>query len=171
MRRNLLLAVAVVLTVLVAAGITQAPFGFAQGKQKGPKFPATAIQIQFVRAADVTLPPEFQVALYEYMVDEVKKTGKFQRVYRDGEKGAENEKDLLTLRSLVTGFSEGSARARQVTTVAGATKIKVRVQVSTRDDRMIIDRDVDGNVRFFGENLRATYNFAKGVAKLIKQNF
>ena len=163
MRRNLLRTTIVVLAVLAAVGTVPA--------QKGPKFPATAIQIEFVRAAEITLPPEFQVALYEYMVDEVKKTGKFQHVYRDGEKGAENEKDLLTLHSLVTGFSEGSARARQVTTVAGATKIKVRVQVSTRDDRMIIDRDVDGNVRFFGENLRATYNFAKGVAKLIKENF
>lgn len=163
MKRNLVRAAALLLTVLAAAGTGQT--------QKGPKFPATAIQIQFVRAPEVTLPPEFQVALYEYMVDEVKKTGKFQRVYRDGEKGAESEKDLVTLRSLVTGFTEGSARARQVTTVAGATRIKVRVQVSNRDGRMIIDRDVDGNVRFFGENLRATYNFAKGVAKLIKQNF
>lgn len=163
MKRTLLLTAVVVLAVLVAAGTAPA--------QKGPKFPATAIQIEFVRSTEVTLPPEFQVALYEYMVDEVKKTGKFQRVYRDGEKGAEAEKDLLTLRSLVTGFNEGSARARQVTTVAGATKIKVRVQVSGRDGRMIIDRDVDGNVRFFGENLRATYNFAKSVAKLIKQNF
>jgi len=163
MRRNLLLAATVALAVIITAGTVLA--------QKGPKFPATAIQIEFVRAPEVTIPPEFRVALYEYMVDEVKKTAKFQRVYRDGEKGAESEKDLLTLRSLVTGFTEGSARARQVTTVAGATKIQVRVQVSNRDGRMIIDRDVDGNVRFFGENLRATYNFAKGVAKLIKQNF
>jgi len=161
-RRTLLLFV-------IVAALATAGTGAAQ--KKAPKFSASAIQILFVSTADLRLPPEFQVALYEYMVDEVKKTGKFQRVYRDGEKGAENEKDLLTLRSLVTGFSEGSARARQVTTVAGATKIKVRVQVSNRDGRMIIDRDVDGNVRFFGENLRATYNFAKGVAKLIKQNF
>jgi hypothetical protein len=163
MTRVLLLRVSVVLLAIFAAGL-------AWG-QKGQRFPATAIQIQNVRSVEITLPPEFQVALYEYMVEEVKKTGKFERVYRDGEKGAENEKDLMTLRSLVTGFSEGSARARQVTTVAGATKIKVRVQVSNRDGQMIIDRDVEGNVRFFGENLRATYNFAKGVAKLIKQNF
>ena len=163
MRRRLLAAVLVVLATLAVAGSAPA--------QKGPKFPATAIQIEFVRAPEITLPPEFQVALYEYLVDEVKKTGKFQRVYRDGEKGAASEKDLVTLRSLVTGFSEGSARARQVTTVAGATKIKVRVQVSNPDGRMIVDRDVDGNVRFFGENLRATYNFAKGVAKLIRENF
>lgn len=163
MKRSLLLVLAAALTVIAGAGALRA--------QKGPKFPATAIQIEFVRAPEVTLPPEFHVALYEYMVEEVKKTGKFERVYRDGEKGAENEKDLMTLRSLVTGFTEGSARARQVTTVAGATKIQVRVQVSNRDGQMIIDRDVNGNVRFFGENLRATYNFAKGVAKLIKQNF
>ena len=76
-RATLLRAAAVLLAVLAAAGTAHA--------QKSPKFPATAIQIQFVRAAEVTLPPEFQVALYEYMVEEVKKTGKFQRVYRDGD--------------------------------------------------------------------------------------
>jgi hypothetical protein len=161
-RRNLLFAV--LLLALAAAGTVQA-------QKKAPKFSASAIQVQFVSTADLRLPPEFQVALYENLIEEIRKTGKFPRIYRDGEQGAGDVKDLVTLRSTVTGFTEGSARARQVTTVAGATKIKVRVQVSTPDGRMIIDRDIDGNVRFFGENLRATYNFAKGAAKLIKENF
>jgi hypothetical protein len=163
MRRAPLLAAVVCLAALAAAGTARA--------QKGPKFPTSAIQVRFVQAADVTLPPEFQVALYENLVEEVKKTGKFERVYRDGERGAENEKNLLTLHSTVIAFKEGSERARQVTTVAGATKISVQVQISTRDGGRIVDRHVEGNVHFFGENLRATYDFAKGVAKLIKKNF
>jgi hypothetical protein len=141
------------------------------GGQKPTRFPATAIQIEYVKSDDLRLPPEFQVALYENLIAEVVKTKKFQRVFRDGEQGAEQEKDLLTLRSLVTGFKEGSARARQVTTVAGATKIQVRVQIANRDGRLIVDQNVDGNVRFFGENLRATNDFAKDAAKLIKKNF
>lgn len=153
---------AVLLAVLFMPGTAPA--------QKAPKFSSSAIQILFVQSDDLKLPPEFQVALYENLVEEVKKTGKFKQVYRDGEQGAD-QKDLVTLRSLVTGFKEGSARARQVTTVAGATKIKVHVQISTREGHMIVDRDIDGNVRFFGENLRATFNFAKSVGKIIRQNF
>ncbi len=161
-RRTLLLF------VIVAALATA---GTAAAQKKAPKFSASAIQIQFVSTADLRLPPEFQVALYENLIEEIKKTGKFARVYRDGEQGASDVKDLVTLRSTVTGFTEGSAMARQVTTVAGATKIKVHLQISTHDGRMIVDRDIDGNVRFFGENLRATYNFAKSAAKLIRENF
>jgi hypothetical protein len=162
-RRSLLLFVLVM--ALAAAGTARAQKG------KGPKFSASAIQIHYVTAADLRLPPEFQAALYENLIEEVKKTGKFPRIFRDGEKGAGEVKDLVTLRSTVTGFTEGSARARQVTTVAGATKIKVHVQMSTGDGRMIVDRDIDGNVHFFGENLRATFNFAKSVGKLVRENF
>ena len=159
----------VLTTVLLAAALVAA--GPTHAQKKAPKFSATGIQVLYVQTGDLRLPPEFQVALYENLIEELKKTKKFQRVFRDGEKDAEQWKDLVTLRSEVRGFQEGSARARQVTTVAGATKIKVRLQITTRDGRVIFDREVEGSVRFFGENLRATYDFAKDVAKLVKQNF
>jgi hypothetical protein len=31
-----------------------------------------------------------------------------------------------------------------------------------------VDRDVQGKVRFFGENLRATYDFSKKVATIVR---
>ena len=139
--------------------------------QKPAKFQASAVQVMFVESTEVRLPPEFQVALYENLVEEVKKTARFQKVFREGDREADGVKDAVVLRSTVHGFKEGSAMARQVTTVAGATKITVRVQMTTRDGRLIVDKDVEGNVRFFGENLRATYNFAKDVGKLIRQTF
>ena len=139
--------------------------------QKGAKFQASAIQVLYVKSEEVRLPPEFQAALYENLVEEVKKTQRFPRVLRDGERGATEIRDLIILRSAVRGFRQGSAMVRQVTTIAGATKITVRVQMATRDGRLILDEDVEGNVRFFGENLRATHDFAKQVAKLIRQNF
>ena len=148
--------------------------GFAAGpagSQKGPKFRASAVEVKFVDTTEVRLPPEFQVALYENLVEEVQKSGKFEQVFRDGDREAAQSKDLLVLTSTVRLFQKGSAMARQVTTVAGATKITVRVQLGTRDGRLMIDRDVEGGVRFFGENLRATQDFAKDVAKLIRQNF
>lgn len=136
---------------------------------KPAKIVPVAIQILKVESDEVKLPPAFQMALYENLIEEVKKTGKFPYVYRDGERAAANVPDLLTLRTIVRGFKQGSARARQVTTVAGATSIKVRVQIATRDGRLLVDRDAEGKVRFFGENLRATYNLAKSIAKIVRK--
>jgi hypothetical protein len=52
----------------------------------------------------------------------------------------------------------------------GATKLKVRSQLCTREGQIVLERVVDGNVRFFGGNLRATHNLARNVAKTIKQS-
>jgi hypothetical protein len=54
--------------------------------------------------------------------------------------------------------------------VAGATKLKVRSQLCTREGQVVVERVVDGNVRFFGGNLRATHNLARNVAKAIQQS-
>jgi hypothetical protein len=50
-----------------------------------------------------------------------------------------------------------------VTTVSGATKLTVRSQLLTRDGKIVIDRTVHGNVRFFGSNLRA-HNLARNIS-------
>lgn len=153
------------LVILLLACATAGP---AQ-EAKPAKIAPVALQILKVESDEVKLPPAFQMALYENLIEEVKKSGKFPSVYRDGERAATNAPDLLTLRTIVRGFKQGSARARQVTTVAGATSIKVRIQIATRDGRLLVDRDAEGKVRFFGENLRATHNLAKSIAKIVRQ--
>jgi len=110
-------------------------------------------------------------AIYEYTLEELKKTGRFQTIYREGDSAAAGAADLLTLETDATGFKEGSARKRQVTTVAGATTIKVHMKLVDKDGKVVLERDVQGKVRFFGENLRATYALAKSIAKVIKYNF
>ncbi len=159
-----------VLLVLAGAFLLAGRAEVPAQAQKQAKSTSSAIQILRVESDEVKLPADFQMALYENLVEQVRKTGKFKQVYRDGESGAGQAADLVTLRSIVRGFKEGSARARQVTTVAGATSIKVRLQVAARDGQLLLDRDVEGKVRFFGENLRATYNLAKSAAKLIREN-
>ena len=47
-----------------------------------------------------------------------------------------------------------------MTTVAGATSITVHCQFTGPDAKPILARDVHGKVRFFGGNLKATYDFA-----------
>ena len=71
---------------------------------------------------------------------------------------------------MVVKYAPGSETQRAVTTVSGATKLTVRSQLITRDGKIVLDRTVQGNVRFFGSNLRATHNLARNVAKVIRQS-
>ena len=78
--------------------------------------------------------------------------------------------DVLILKTKVQGFTPGSETKRAVTTVAGATKLKVLSQLYKPDGQVVLERSIDGNVRFFGGNLRATHNLAHHVAAAIKQS-
>jgi hypothetical protein len=136
-----------------------------------PKLKASAIQVMGVTADEgIVLPAEFRVALYENMINQITKTKRFAQVYRDGSTPADAA-STLTLRSTVTGFKEGSARMRQVTTVTGSTKIKVHLEFVDSTGKVVLEKDVNGNVYFMGENLRATYNFSKSVGKIVKDSF
>jgi hypothetical protein len=163
------------LPVLMAGGCTFLAIGavtlpqISSGQSPGEKISASAIQIEAVESDDAALPLEFRVAIYEDLVKEVGKSGKFQQVYRSGDRRAVGVPDLLTLHTRVVGFKHGSAKKREVTTVAGATIIKTDVQLVARDRRTLMDRQVEGKVRLFGGNLNATRDLAKKVAKLIRQ--
>jgi hypothetical protein len=141
----------------------------ASGQTTGEKITASAIQIEPVESKETALPPEFRVAIYENLIVAVGKTGKFAHVYRSGDRTAAGTPDLLILRTQVEGFKQGSQKQREVTTVAGATTIKTSVQVVTRDGRTVVNREVEGKVRFFGENLNATSDFAKKAAEIIRE--
>ena len=60
--------------------------------------------------------------------------------------------------------------ARQVTTVAGATTINVHCEFTDNDGQLLLARDINGKVRIFGGNLRATYDFAKKAASVAHEN-
>ena len=130
-----------------------------------------AIQVQKIISSEVKLPAAFQYAIYENTLEEIKKSARFKTVYREGDKAAAGAADLLVLETDATGFKEGSARERQVTTVAGATTIKVHIKLLDKDGKVVLERDVQGKVHFFGENMNATHALAKSIAKVIKENF
>jgi hypothetical protein len=144
----------------------------AQGRpDKPPLLKVSAIQIQQIQADDVKLPVEFQMSLYENVIEQVEKTKRFQHVYRDGETSAAGVPDLVTLHCTVKGFKQGSAMARQVTTVSGKTTVQVHLQFTDKDGKSLLETDTKGQVRFFGENLRATYDFGKKVGGVVRGNF
>jgi len=132
---------------------------------------ASAIQVLMIQSDEIKLPAEFQISLYENLIEQLKKQGGFQHVYRDGDHAAEAATDLVVLHSTVRGFKKGSEMARNVTTVAGKTSIDIHCQFNDKDGKNILEKDLNGKVMFFGGNLRATLDFAKKAAKLAHDNF
>ena len=150
----------------------QAPAKASQEPAKPkPQYKASSILIEPVDPGDVPMPATFQVAIYEYLIDQVTKTKKFQHVYRSGDKAAAGASDLITLRTRAEKFKMGSEKKREVTTVAGATKIKLKLLITDHDGKVLADPDVEGAVHFMGGNLNATYDFAKHVADIIRDLF
>jgi hypothetical protein len=129
----------------------------------------TGIVVEMVQSDEIKLPAEFQVALYENLVRQLQKKGGFENVYRDGDRNATEHPGTIVLHSVVKGFKQGSQRARQVTTVAGATSITVHCRFTDANGHTLLERDIKGKVRFFGDNLKATYDFAKKAAGIARE--
>jgi hypothetical protein len=162
--------VALACALLLLVGSLSAQTG--SGDSKSPqKFSASSIQIEPTDPGDIPMPPEFRMAIYENLITQITKTGKFQHVYRSGDKAAASAPDLVTLHTMARAFTKGSQRKREVTTVSGSTKMTLNVHITDHAGQPIVDREVEGKVRFMGENLRATYDFSKKVAKIVNVTF
>ncbi len=128
-----------------------------------------SVQVDRVNPGDLELAYSFQVAIYENLLEELNKTKQFKQVFRDGDRKANEVPNLLVLKTTVEKYTPGDETRRAVTTVSGATKLTVRSQILTREGKIVLERTVNGDVRFFGSNLRATHNLARNIAKEIKQ--
>ena len=146
-----------VLPVRAVAGINQG------------RVPQWRVEVNQIDAAGSNIAPEFKVAIYENLVTELTRAKQFSAVLRAGDSGANGVSNLLILKTTVESYTPGSETKRAVTTVTGATKLKVRSQLCTPEGQVVLERVVNGNVRFFGGNLRATHNLARNVVKAIKQ--
>jgi hypothetical protein len=163
----LVLSIAVVCAgIVLAASLPAQPIPPGQA---APKLSANALQIEVMDPGDLQIPPDFRIAEYEYLMDQVVKTKRFNHVYRSGDKHAEGVADLITLRTTAQAFKQGSQKEREVTTVGGWTSIKLKLQFVDRSGKVLLEREAEGKVRFMGGNLRATYDFAKQVAAIINE--
>jgi len=133
------------------------------------RVPQWKVEVNPIDAGGSSIAPEFKISIYENLVTELTKSKQFSAVLRSGDSGANGVSNLLILKTTVESYAPGSETRRAVTTVTGATKLKVRSQLCTRDGEVVLERVVDGNVRFFGANLRATHILARNVVKAIKQ--
>jgi Domain of unknown function (DUF4410) len=130
----------------------------------------SAIQVMKLRSDSIAIPREFQVSLYENLIDQLQKKAVFQNVYRDGDRNAKTAADLITLQCSVVKFTKGNETMRQVTTIAGASSITLRCQFVDKSGNFLLVRDITGKVRFLGGNLKATYDFAKKAATIAEEN-
>ncbi|HYZ87029.1 MAG TPA: hypothetical protein VE621_21620 [Bryobacteraceae bacterium] len=129
-----------------------------------------SVQVDKVDPGNVHIEPAFRAAIYENLIDELAKTKQFKQVFRSGDRNATAVPDLLILKTTVEAYTKGSETRRAVTTVTGATKLKVRTQLLTREGQMVMERTLNGDVHFFGSNLRATHNLARNIGNAIRHS-
>ena len=161
-----LVALMGLMLVIAARSDTRVPKTSAGVNSSGMS--SWSVQMDKVDPGDVNLDPAFRIAIYENLVDELDKTKRFKQVLRSGDRSASESPELLVLRTTVEKYTPGSETRRAVTTVSGATKLRVHSRLCNRDGQVILEWVVDGNVRFLGGNLRATHNLARNVANKIK---
>lgn len=128
-----------------------------------------SVQVDRIDPGATALDPCFSDATYENLLQELARSKQFAHVFRSGDRNANDFSGVLVLKTLVEKYSPGSETRRAVTTVAGATKLNVHIQLLTRDGRVVIERAVKGDVRFIGDNLRATNKVAGNAAKILKR--
>jgi hypothetical protein len=154
---------------LFAVTLLTAPRLHAEGKDAN-EIKASALKVEMIESDEIKLPAEFQVALYENLIQQLERKGGLH-VHRDGDRNAADVPDLVTFHSTVRGFKQGSEEKRQVTTVTGATSITIHCRFTDNQGNVLLEKDVNGKVRFFGDNLKATYDFAKKAAGVVSENF
>ena len=130
---------------------------------------AWSVQVDRVDPGATTVDPCFSDAIYENLLQKLSTSKEFKHVFRSGDRTA-NVSGVLVLKTLVEKYSPGSETRRAVTTVTGATKLKVHIQLVTQDGRVVLERAVKGEVRFFGDNLGATNKVASNTAKSLKRS-
>lgn len=126
-------------------------------------------QVMQVDAGALKIAPEFKIAIYENLLEELARSREFSTVLRSGDQRAGAVPHLLILKTTIEAYTPGSETKRAVTTFSGATKLKVRTQLCTPQGQVVLERVIDGKVRFFGGNLRATHNLARNVVTAIQQ--
>jgi hypothetical protein len=176
--RSKLRSRAVAVLILLLSGLLYVPTALAQNSTGGKNGTAGkdgdaqqwSVQVDKVDPGDVIIERSFRDAIYENLLEELAKTKQFKHLYRSGDRNAKDVSHLLILKTTVQAYTPGSETRRAVTTVSGATKLNVRIQLLTPEGHQVLEHVVAGNVRFIGSNLRATHNLAHSVAATLKRS-
>ena len=122
-----------------------------------------------VGSEEIKLPAEFQVALYEDLVEQLEERGGFEHVYRDGDRHATERRGTVVLHSTVKNFKQGIEGPRAVATATESSSITLQCRFIDANGHILLQRDIKGAVRFFAGNLKATHDLAKKAADVARE--
>src|SRR5260370_41395787 len=137
------------ITVLLLVALA-APATFHAQSVPPPAKKASAIQVLMITSDEIKLPAEFQISLYENLIQQLEKQGGFQHVFREGDRHADGATDLVVLHSTVRGFKKVSEMARNVTTVPAQPSMDINSKFTDKHGRRVLDRDLTAKFQFFG---------------------
>jgi hypothetical protein len=158
-----------------------------EGKNGGSQ--QWSLRIDKVDTGDVSLDPSLE-SLHTNLFRELAKTKRFKEVLLSGDRNAREVPDLLILKMTVQEYQPGSETGRATlddagmmgvvaegflrlcgsSAVSGVNKLKARIQLYTREGRLVLDNVVEGDVGFTGDNSRAAHNLAHNVAVTLKRS-
>jgi hypothetical protein len=138
--------------------------------EESPEAQQWSVQVDRVDPGATALDPCFSDAIYENLLRELPKSKQFKDVFRSGDRKANDASGVLVLKTLVKKYSPGSETRRAVTTVTGATKVKVQIQLVTQNGSVVLEHAVEGDVHFIGDNVRATNKVANKTTKILKRS-
>jgi hypothetical protein len=168
------------------------PFALAVSPTEGKNGVAQqwTLRVDKVDAGDVSLDPSFESALHKNLLRELEKTKRFKQVFFSGDRSAREVPDLMIFKMTVQEYAPGSEFRRATlsdagvlgvvaegflrlcgwSAVSGVHKVNARIQLYTREGRLVLDNVVEGDVGFTDDNSRATHNLAHNVAVALKRS-
>jgi len=149
-----------------------------------------SLRVDKVDTGDVSPDPSLESALHKNLMRELARTKRFKQVLLSGDRNANEVPELLILKTTVQEYAPGGEtrgtalddagllgdigglflRLCGRTTVIGVTQLNARIQLYTREGHLVLDRVVEGDVGFTGDNSRATHNLAHNVAVTLKRS-
>ncbi len=123
------------------------------------------------RLHGLAVVPEYQSLLYEDLIELPAQKLHVNRLFPDGEQGAECANYTLTL--ILENFSKGNALTRTATGpvgfFVGVTKLAVRVELRDANGRLLLGKEVKASRRGDRESLSAASSAAGDIAKTVKK--
>jgi hypothetical protein len=149
-----------------------------------------SIQVDEVDSGDVSPDPFLAAEIDRDLLGELVRTKQFNRVLPSDDRNANNVPDLLTLKTTVQRYAPGSKTRRATlddvgllgvvpglflrfwgrTTVSGSTKLKIRIQLYTREGHLVLESVFRQNVRSILYPLQATQKLAHNVAVILNRS-
>ncbi|WP_263418091.1 hypothetical protein [Terriglobus albidus] len=166
------------LEALNAAKLFGSPLAQAKiEEQQHPCVDGTAgmatLKISTIDAADVPVPTEYKVLLYEQLIRRLQADAGFGQVFRDGDRASGAACPMASLALSLSAFNKGNAAVRASTgplgMFLGVTSLKFHVHLQDYQGKVLLDKDLKETERGDSDSLDIANKLAKSVTKKLKK--